>query len=174
MAVAGPRKRHERQLLSDLDRALRPRPRSSLPGVIWRWRYELALAAGVAAVMLALLRIVGVEGSVLTVSALAGALGPPWRRGLRAHAWRIITPHRLRAGFAQARIESREGRLPFIMRTTREPFGERALVWCPAGTSADDLLAARQVLRAACWAADVKVWRDERHAHLVTIDVIRK
>ena len=61
-----------------------------------------------------------------------------------------------------------------IIQVTSEPFGERVRLWCPAGTSAEDIHAARDVLRAACWAADVRVARDEQRSHLVTVDVIRR
>jgi hypothetical protein len=59
------------------------------------------------------------------------------------------------------------------MRTTSEPFGERVRLWCPAGTSAEDLRSARPILRAACWAADVRITQDDSRAHIVTVDVIR-
>jgi methyl coenzyme M reductase alpha subunit len=91
-----------------------------------------------------------------------------------AAAWQIITPHRLRVAFVQARIYSRNGRLPTIVRTRRQSFGERVSVWCHAGTTAADLRSARDILAAACWAADVRVSWDARHAHLVTLDVIRR
>ncbi len=61
-----------------------------------------------------------------------------------------------------------------IVRVTSEPFGERLLLRCPAGTSAEDIYAERDALRAACWAADVLVARDEQRSHLVTVDVIRR
>ena len=96
---------------------------------------------------------------------------PPRHQFFIAHAWRIITPHA--TGCAQARIHSRSGRLPTILRTTREPFGERLLVWCPAGTSLGDFRSARKTLAAACWAADIQVDGNERHAQLLTLGVIR-
>jgi hypothetical protein len=121
----------------------------------------------------ALLRALGTEWGIITSSALAGLLGPPWPGQVTGRAWQVITPHRLRAGFGQARLWNNRGRLPAITRTTRTSFGERVRVWCPAGLSAEDLRAARAVLRAACWAADVRVSRDELHAQVVTVDVIR-
>ena len=168
-----PRRRGQAHLLADLDDLLKPGPRITVPGVVWRWRYELALAACLAVAAATLLCTLGGEWTVICVSALAGMASPPWPEPVSAAAWRIITPHRLRSGFAQARIQSRRGRLPFVLRTTSEPFGERAHVWCPAGTSAEDLRSARALLRAACWAADVRIIPDERHRHLATIDVIR-
>lgn len=170
------RRRHEAQLLADLDRALRLPRRGGLPGLLWRWRYELALLAVTVTALAVLVRGAGAEWAVITVSALTGALGPwpPRHRAYLAHAWRIITPHRLRTGFAQARIQSLDGRLPFVLRTTRQPYGEQVQVWCPAGVSAEDFRSARAILRAACWAADVRVSADERHRQRVTIDVIRR
>ena len=167
------RRRAEAQLLSDLNDLLRPRPRIPVLGAGWRWRYELALVAGLAAVVGTLLYALGGEWTVICLSALAGVVTPPWPEPVMAAAWRIVTPHRLRSGFAKAGIQSRDGRPPFVVRTTSEPFGERVRLWCPAGTSAEDLRAARALLRTACWATDVRVIPDERHAHMVTIDVIR-
>lgn len=168
------RRRAEAQLAADLNDLLRPAPRARVLGAVWRWRYELALVAGVAAAVTVLLLVVGTAGTVVAASALLGAFGPPWGETQTALLWRIVTPHRLRSGFAQAHIQSRRGRLPFVVRTTAEPFGERVTVWCPAGTSAEDLQSARALLRAACWAADVRIIPGQRHSHLVTIDVIRR
>jgi hypothetical protein len=50
----------------------------------------------------------------------------------------------------------------------------RKLDHWPAGTSAEDLQSARALLRAACWAADVRIIPGQPHSHLVTIDVIRR
>ena len=167
------RRRSEAQLIADLDDILRPSRRIGVLGAAWRWRYELGLAAGVTLALATLLRVLGTEWTVIAMSALAGALAPPWPPWATAAALRVITPHRLRSGCAQARIQSRRGRLPLVLRTTSTPFGERVRLWCPAGTSAEDLRSARPLLRAACWAADVRITRDERYAHIVTVDVIR-
>lgn len=164
----------QRRLLADLDNILTPRPRPHLPVVIWRWRYELALLAAVAGTAAALVRVLGTEWGIVAASALAGVFAPPWPEPLAGWAWCVITPHRLRAGFSEARLRTTRGKLPAIMRVARAPFGERVLVWCPAGISAEDLRSAGAVLRAACWAADVRITRDERRAQLVTIDVIRR
>jgi hypothetical protein len=168
------RQRAEAQLTADLNDLLRPAPRARALGAAWRWRYELALVAGIAVAVSVLLLAVGTAGTVIAASALLGAFGPPWRETQTAFLWRIVTPHRLRSGFAQAGIHSRRGRLPLVVRTTSEPFGERVTVWCPAGTSAEDLQSARALLRAACWAADVQIIPGQRHSHLVTVDVIRR
>jgi hypothetical protein len=61
-----------------------------------------------------------------------------------------------------------------IVQIKSEPFGERVRLWCPAGISVRDIHAARDVLRAACWASDVRVAHDEQQSNLVTVDVIRR
>lgn len=175
MTSSRSQRRAEAHLLADLEAALRPAPRIRLTGLAWRWRQECALVAVAAAALAGLVRLLGAEWAVISVSALLGALGPwpPWHRVFIAAAWRLITPHRLHSGLVQARIQSRKGKVPVVLRTTSQPFGERMRVWCPAGTSAEDLESARAVLRAACWATDVLVTRDEQRSHLVTVDVIR-
>jgi len=168
------RRRREEELLDTLDRVITPRRRASLPGLIWAWRKELALAAGIAALFLAVVHTSGIVWTIVGLSAVIGALSPPWSARLRAFGCLLVTPHRLRAGLYHARIQNRSGARPLIIRVTSEPFGERVRLWCPAGISAEDIHAARDVLRAACWAADVRVARDEQRSHLVTVDVIRR
>lgn len=170
------RRRSDEGLLTDLESALRPAPRVRLPGLAWRWRYECLIAGLLAAAIITLVRVLGGVWTVVCVSALVGALGPwpPWHEPFLADLWWLVTPHRLHRGFAEARIQTRQGKLPVILRTTVKPFGERVRVWCPAGICAEDFESARPILRAACWATDVQVTRDERRAHLVAIDVIRR
>jgi hypothetical protein len=169
------RRRREAFLLADLETLLRPARRATVFGVAWWWRYEIGLLIGVSLGLTLLIRAEGVWWAVATVSAIIGAFGPwpPTHRAFLAAAWRIITPHRLRVGFVEARIHSTNGRLPTILRTTQEPFGERVRIWCPAGTCVEDFRAAVSILRAACWAADIRVLSDSRRAHRVTLDVIR-
>jgi hypothetical protein len=85
----------------------------------------------------------------------------------------VITPHRVRAGCVNAWVQTRSGRLPIIWSATPTDYGERVRLWCPAGITAADLIGASEVLAAACWAAEVRVDADTRHAHLVTLAVIR-
>jgi len=168
-----PRRRDE-ELLGTLERALVPHRRSSLPGLAWAWRKELVLAAGIAVLFAIVVRTSGIAWAVVGLSAAVGAFSPPWSEQMKALAWQLITPHRLRAGLYHARIHNRHGRRPVIIRVTSEQFGERVRLWCPAGISAEDIHAEREVLRAACWAADVRITRDEQRSHLVTVDVIRR
>lgn len=168
------RRRREEELLDALERAVTRRRRTPLPAHIWAWRKEVALATAIAVLFVVLVRTSSIAWAVGGLSAAAGAFSPPWSEQLKAFGWRLITPHRLRAGLYHARIENRSGRRPMIVRVTSEPFGERLLLRCPAGTSAEDIYAERDALRAACWAADVRVARDDQRSHLVTIDVIRR
>jgi hypothetical protein len=61
-------------------------------------------------------------------------------------------------------------------RAARAPaaFGERVTLWCRAGITHGDLEAAREILRAACWAHDVRVVASARDAHVVVLEVIRR
>ena len=165
---------NEARLLDTLERAIAPRRHASLPVVIWRWRKELALLMGITVLSVAVARTLGIVWVVVGLSATVGTFLPPWPDCLAPYAWQLITPHLLRSGLYHARIQNRSGRRPVIVRITRERFGERVRLWCPAGTSAEDLEAAAEVLRAACWAADIRVTRDEHRSHLVTVDVIRR
>jgi hypothetical protein len=170
-----PHRRNQAHLVAGLERVLRPRRRATIAGYAWWWRYEIGIALGLAVGMYLLASRVSIGPAVLGVAITALVFGswPATQQAVIASAWRIITPHRLRAGCVQARIHSRNGRLPTILRTTQQPFGERLLVWCPVGTSAADFRSARRILTAACWAADIQVTTDQHHANLVTIDVIR-
>jgi hypothetical protein len=71
-------------------------------------------------------------------------------------------------------IYSSRGKIPIILWTAHQPFGERVLLWCRAGTILDDFITNRAILTSACWAQDVAVLPDLRHPHLVTLDVIRR
>ena len=99
---------------------------------------------------------------------------PPSRQALTARAWRVITPHRIRTGCTHAWIQTRDGWLPVVLYTVPADFGERVWLWCRAGITARDLQAARDVLRAACWASDVRVVLNDRRSHIVVLEVIRR
>ena len=169
-------RRNETRQLADWPAPLQPpHRRASVFGLAWWWRYEFGLALGLTIGGYALASAIG-PGQVVLGVAITAALVGPWpatHRAVTASAWRIITPHRLRVGFVQAGIQDWNGRLPIILHTTQQPFGERALIWCQAGASAADFRSARTILAAACWATAIKVTRDEGHTNLVTIDVVR-
>ena len=113
----------------------------------------------------------------LAVAAALAALAatrPGFRSFVAARAWCVITPHRVRTCFAQAWVHNRAGQIPAVLRTTAQPFGERVLLWCRAGTSFEDIESVLGLLAAACWAVDVIASRRGERAHLVYLDVIRR
>ena len=168
------RRRNEADLWRNLSRMGPPARRTSLPGVLWHWRKELAFLTLIAVVAIAVGSTFGFPWLIIGLSVLAGTLSPPWSPEFQAWLWQLATPHLLRTGMFHARIQNRYGRRPMITRVTREAFGERVLLRCPVGVCAEDIEDEREMLRAACRAADVRVTRDELRAHLVTVDVIRR
>lgn len=156
-----------------LTRTRRPGPLD----LAWHWRWEIgstAITAGLATF------IVISSGAVELIMAAGAGLAvigtvcyPPARKAALARARCVITAHRLRKGCASSWVQTRGGQLPWVMSCNPAEYGERARLWLRAGLSAGDLIAVREALAAACWAADVRVIRDARHAHLVTVEVIR-
>ena len=102
------------------------------------------------------------------------AAWPASRRGLAAQIRCIITEHRIRTGCAQAWIQTRYGRLPIILLTVPQRYGERAYIWCPAGISLEDFEEAKDVIRSACWASRINVTSSNRYSHIVILDLIRR
>jgi hypothetical protein len=142
----------------------------------WRWRYEIALLAGLAGSLTMAIISVGVLPTIaaVIVITLTVMCWPSARQLVSGRAWCIITAHRVRVGCAEAMIYSSRGKIPIILWTSHQPFGERVLLLCRAGTSIDDFITNRAILATACWAQDVAVLRDIRHPHLVTLDVVRR
>ncbi len=176
MAGGRPRQPNDPSVLSSLESALSTVARPNPIVIAWRWRYELGLLLGLGFGSFAIYQALGAAWLAATWVALLAVAGL-WRRGrslLIKRAWCIITPHRLRTGCAHTWVQSRRGKLPAILFTTSHPFGERVTLWCGAGISAEDLVAAKDVLIAACWAADIRITRSQRHAHIVIVDVIRR
>jgi hypothetical protein len=173
--MPSPRPRSTRQALSGLQYALGTVAPPNPLVFAWRWRYELILGIGLPAALVLLggIPLMLVTLAAMTVLTSAALLWAPARRSLAARAWCIITPHRVRVGCAQAWIHSRRGKIPIVLLTTRQPFGERVHLWCRAGTSLLDFTSARPLLTAACWARGIRVSGNERFAHLMTLDVIR-
>jgi hypothetical protein len=173
-AVNRAQRRSEARILSGYEQALTAVAAPWPTTVLWRWRYEVGLVAALATLVAAVANgFLWIAAMALAAAALAAAL-PAVRRRAVARTWCVISEHRLRSGCAQARIHSRQGRLPAVLLTRSRPYGEQVLLWCPAGTSAEDFLSARELLTAACWAIDVRARRDPRRAQLVTVDVVRR
>jgi hypothetical protein len=174
-----PRHANDPSVMASFEAALTAVPRASVFGMIWNWRYELLLLAAVtgAAVGIALeLGIAWLVGLAAAAVLFAAALlaWQPARGRIIARAWCIITPHRIRVGCLHSWVQTRYGRLPVVLYTAPTVFGERALLWCRAGITAGDLVAAREILTAACWAIDVRVVPSQRHPHIVALEVIRR
>jgi hypothetical protein len=174
--MPSPRPRSTRQAQASLHYAVGTVARANPLVAAWRWRYELAGIVGLGAGWI----VLGWAAGAALTAGLAAVLismvvgWPQGRRFLIARTWCIATPHRVRVGCAQAWIHSRSGKIPAVLLTRCQPFGERVFLWCRAGTSADDLSSARGLLAAACWAHDVQVTCDRRYAHLVILDVVRR
>ena len=170
--------REQRQLV----RALRPAPvhRPSLGRAVagWVWRHAaelLLLAAVVWAWRWAVDRLGSHEATAATLGLIlvVTAVGPV-RRVVLAVVWCSISHHRLHAGLVEVRATTRDGRLPLFLSVVPAPFGERVRLWCRAGISAEDIEDESDRLRAALWCQDVRVIRDRRRAHRVTVEVVRR
>ena len=166
---------HSNRVPTDLRRLL-PVAAPNLLVVAWRWRYEIALALGLSAGLTAAIISFGAVFPIVAVIVITLTIlcWPPIRKIAVDRAWCIITPHRVRAGCSEGLIYSSRGKIPIILWTSHQAFGERVLLWCRAGTSTDDFVSARAVLTAACWAKDVAIFFDTCHTQLVTLDVIRR
>jgi hypothetical protein len=160
---------------TELQKDLRPLKRPNVLVLMWRWRWELMLGLGVPAEIAVLIAAVGGGWTLAILGTVIVTLTawPAARRWLIAHARCIVVAHRIRTGCAQAWIQTRYGRLPIIVLTTPQSYGERVYVWCPAGVRLADFQGARDVLRSACWATDVRVTPSSRYSHIVTLDVVR-
>ena len=177
-SVRRPQWRNDPSLISSLETAVRQVHRPGPVGLAWNWRFELAIITGFTGISIAitgsvcLIGLAAVSGAGLAVGA-ALLCWPPARKQIVAYAWCLVTPHRVRAGCVNAWVQTRRGRLPIIWSATPADYGERVRLWYPAGITAANLVGASEVLAAACWAAEVRVTVDARHAHLVTLAVIR-
>lgn len=178
MASGRPRRANDPSVMSSIEAAVREVRRTGPVELIWNWRWELGILAATAggsaliATSLGLAALGATAGAGLAV-AIASLWWPPARQRIVARAWCVITPHRVRAGCVNAWVQTRRGRLPIVLFTVPADYGERVQLWCRAGITPADLFAARHVLAAACWAAEVRVVPSLRHAHLVTLEVIR-
>jgi len=179
MAFGRPRRPNDPSIMASVETAVSTVARPGLIARLWHWRYELGLIAGVLLAAVSVGVILGpgwlIAMAAAMVATLAAALAwAPARRRLIARAWCVITPHRVRTGCTHAWIQTRDGRLPAVLYTAPADFGERVWLWCRAGITAGDLEAARDILRSACWASDVRVIVNDRRSHIVVLEVIRR
>jgi hypothetical protein len=179
MAHGRPRQPNDPSVMSSVEAALTAAAGPGLLARTWHWRYELALLGGLLFGTISIGVVLGPGWLAVTaaagLAAIAAAVAwPPSRQRLIARAWCVVTPHRIRTGCTHAWVQTRDGRLPVVLYTAPAGYGERVWVWCRAGITAGDLVAARDVLRAACWASDVRVVVNDRRSHIVVLEVIRR
>jgi hypothetical protein len=144
-------------------------------GALWRWRTELTASGGLAATLGWLAHTITLYWAVAVVGGVGLVLGliPHSRRFITRRAWCVITRHRLQHLCWEARLHTRAGRLPLILRIKPIKVGERATIWCRAGICAEDFEAHIGELRAACYARDARIARHRRWSQVVTIDIVR-
>ncbi|WP_327586400.1 hypothetical protein OHA25_04875 [Nonomuraea sp. NBC_00507] len=160
---------------------------NSAAGSLWRWRTELILFALVVLATAFLGNWVNatwnLTGWPLLLVALGAWLLPfaalfavvPIRRWFFAHAWCLITRHRLQRLCHEAhRLHTKAGRLPLILWIRPTSVGERAHLWLRAGICVEDIEAHISEIRTACYARDARVQVNPRWTHLVTLDIIRR
>jgi len=179
MASGRPQRPNDQSVMSSIESAVRAIPRPGPFEMLWNWRWELgilAAGAGLSALVAGSLGLIGLAATAGAGLAIAAVVlqWPPARTRVVARAWCVITPHRVRVGCINGWVQTRRGKLPFVLRTVPTGYGERVELWCRAGISAADLYGARHLLASACWAKEVWVVPSARHAHLVTLEVVRR
>jgi hypothetical protein len=91
-----------------------------------------------------------------------------------------LTRARLRRGLWEARVCTRRGHIPVVLRVSSTEVGQRVRLWMRPGTALeqlgreDDRNVKLGVIRAALMAREVRVSRSPRFASLVTVEVIRR
>src|ERR1019366_9399308 len=148
----------------------------SAAGVAWGWRTELAILTTITATLWRLSLAITLTWAASTLGGLLLAvLAVPWSRRFTARRfWCVLGRHRIQRLCYEARLHTRSGRIPLVLWTHPTKVGERARVLCRAGICAEDFEAHIGELRAACYARDARVTRNQRWAQLVTIDIIRR
>ena len=144
--------------------------------IAWRWRYEIALVAGLSASLAAAIISFGALPTIVAVTVITLTIlcWPTARQFAVDRAWCIITTHRVRVGCAEGLIYSSRGKIPIILWTSHQASANESCCGAaraPALTTSSRL---RAVLTAACWAQDVNIFFDTHNTHLVTLDVIRR
>lgn len=159
--------------LTRLARAVGTPRRANPLLVLYRWRYEVAMAIVAPTALAELDSAVGPIWSLLTLLALTSTLWhwPAARRFCRARLRSVLIQHRLRTAFVRARLCTVDGHPPAILWTV--PKDDVVTVWvsCPAGLDPNAIATAHEMLAAACFATEVTMARHERRANLVALAV---
>jgi hypothetical protein len=156
-------------LASEITEVRRPNPVAGL----YHWRYEIVALIVLPYALVSLFQAVGPIWAAVVLFCVANWLFY-WRsarRFLRDRLRSIVVQHRLRTGFARARVCTIDGRLPMILWTKPRGDEVEVTVFCPAGVGYDRIEQRRALLAAACFAADVHVYRHHKRADLVHLSV---
>jgi hypothetical protein len=148
----------------------------SIAGTAWRWRTELLVLAGLLAALAWLSGQVTFIWAIVVLAAAMAAIFtiPVSRRFIIRRFWCVLARHRVHRLCFEARLHTRAGRVPAVLRARPTKVGERLTIWCRAGTSAEDFAQHKDQLRAACYARDVRITPHVRWGQLVTVDIIRR
>ena len=119
-------------------------------GIAWRWRTELLTLSGLAAAWWRLDTWTSAIWAAVIIAAFAVVVlaVPHSRRFITRRFWCVLARHRLQRLCYEARLHTRNGRLPLILWTRPTKVGERTWVLCRAGICAEDFEAHIGELRA--------------------------
>ena len=143
--------------------------------LIWRWRWELGILAGVA--LLAWGSWLATGAWVLVIAPIvvsALTLIPPVLGLLRRRGSAIAVQHRIRVGCSETGLYGPRGALPAILWTRVIPHGERVYLWSSPAVTAERFHAERKPLAAACRSRSLRVGKHPRFARVIVLDVIRR
>lgn len=155
-----------------------PPRRAGLLVRLWRWRTEILLLACL--VPLAVAVTAASANRMWWAPALVGgtllalAVPRPIRGWIAARFWCVVSRHRMQRLFTELPLHTRTGRLPLVLWITPTRQGEKALILCRAGVSADAFAAFTAEFEAACSATRVRFAKHPRRPHLVTVDIVRR
>ncbi|RSM80269.1 hypothetical protein DL991_11815 [Amycolatopsis sp. WAC 01375] len=163
----------EPQAIAELAREItvvrRPNPLTAL----YHWRYEIGVLLVLPYALFALFQAVGPIWGAVVLFGVANWLFY-WRsarRFLRDRLRSVVVQHRLRTGFARARVCTLDGKLPVILWTKPRGDEVEVTVFCPAGVGYERIEQRRALLAAACFASDVHVYRHHKRANVVHLSV---
>jgi S-DNA-T family DNA segregation ATPase FtsK/SpoIIIE len=150
--------------------------------LVWSARKLVACRGEVAAVVLVLIgrtllvrQIGSVPADLLLLGVAIVALAwPDSRRWLVAHAWCGYSRRRILACLTETRADTSRGSLPRCVKSRVTLVGEQFTLRCRVGQSAEQINERVDELRAAARCRDVRVIRDLRKGHRVTVDVLRR
>lgn len=147
-----------------------------LARLAWAWRTELLLMVPVGVVYGFAHPRLGALWTDITVTVLAAAvlIWPRSRRLVLGRLGCARSRRQVLATLAETRTGNSSGRLPLVMRARSTPSGQRLLLYCRTGHSAELLNARVQELRAGAHCRNVTIHRDPQRSHRVTVEVIRR